>query len=94
MSLTIGSIGGVSSSVNAARHLKGPDTLRRPHATGALGDDAGQTHFILQVDLEPQKDSCVLAVLMSVFHHSLRFWLVEFQLRPLYFYPGGPVVCS
>lgn len=71
MSLTIGSIGGVSSSVNAARHLKGPDTLRRPHATGALGDDAGQTHFILQVDLEPQKGSCVLAVLMSVFHHSL-----------------------
>lgn len=49
--LALHSVGHVSVSIEAARHLEGLDVLSRAHSTGALSDDARQTHLLLHVDL-------------------------------------------
>ena len=49
--LALRSEGSVGHPVKAGRHLEGLDVLRGAHATGALGDEACQTHLLQQVDL-------------------------------------------
>lgn len=49
--LALDFMSGVCAPIQAAGHLKGLDVLRRSQATGALSDDARQTHLLLQVDL-------------------------------------------
>lgn len=49
--LALQPVGGVRVSIKAARHLEGLDVLSCAHATGALRDDARQTHLLLHVNL-------------------------------------------
>lgn len=49
--LALNLLSSVRAPIQAARHLKRLDVLGRSHATGALSDDARQTHLLLQVNL-------------------------------------------
>lgn len=49
--LALNLLSSVRAPVQAARHLKCLDVLGRSQATGALSDDARQTHLLLQVNL-------------------------------------------
>lgn len=52
---TVPSVGDVTDSIQAARHLEGLDVLGRPHPTGPLSDDPRQAHLLLHVDLQRSK---------------------------------------
>lgn len=45
--LALGSVHGKCSPIQAGRHLEGFDELGAAHATGALGNDASETHLPL-----------------------------------------------
>lgn len=71
-------------SIKAARHLEGLDVLGCTHSTGALSDDACQTHLLLHINLESTKGIRALVSELSGFKSSAVSYLD----------PGVPVVGS
>lgn len=55
--LVLSSVQGVCTSVQTGGHLEGFDELSSAHTAGTLGDDAGETHLPLQVDLHTNRKS-------------------------------------
>lgn len=86
--MAIHSVSGVRVSIKAARHLEGLDVLRRAHATGALSDDACQTHLLLHVDLLLTSQTSVNLTALAAQPHDFILSFVYLS----HLDPGVPVV--
>ena len=71
--LAVQSVGGERTPIKAARHLEGLDVLSCAQATGALSDDARQTHLLLHINL---RSTAKVLVNSKVTSSEKRFGLI------------------